>query len=96
MKCKCGECKARAVIGLSLFHGYLEHLRDVQTAKQMWPANKNVFERLSLLTILFAFINFNTVTIEDGEKVISYINNVKQLAHLLHSMEVGWSVSASC
>ena len=37
--------KARAIIGLSLSDEHLEHVRDVETTKQMWNAILDVFER---------------------------------------------------
>ena len=42
---KKGDKKAQAVIGLSLQDDILESIRDADTAKAMWIAIKNVFER---------------------------------------------------
>ena len=80
--------KARAIIGLSLSDEHLEHVRDVETAKEMWTAIKNVFERHTLLNKLSARRKFYTVTMENGEKVLTYLNRVKQLSATLKSMGV--------
>ena len=80
--------KARAIIGLSLSDEHLEHVRDVETAKEMWTAILNVFERHTLLNKLSARRKFYTVTMEKGEKMLSYLNRVKQLAATLKSMSV--------
>ena len=60
--------KARAIIGLSLSDEHLEHVRDVQTAKEMWNTIVNVFERHTLLNKLSARRRFYTVSKENGEK----------------------------
>ena len=71
---KRSDSRARAVIGLSLSDEHLEHVRDVPTAKAMWQAILNVFERHSLLNKLAARRNFYTVTMKNDEKVLSFIN----------------------
>ncbi len=80
--------KARAVIGLSLSDEHLEHVRDMDSAKKMWEAITNVFERHTLLNKLSARRKFYTVTMEKGEKMLTYLNRVKQLAATLKSMKV--------
>ena len=80
--------KARAIIGLSLSDEHLEHVRDVETTKQMWNAILDVFERHTLLNKLTARRKFYTVSMEHGEKVLTYLNRVKQLAATLKSMGV--------
>ena len=45
--------KARALIGLSLSDDQLDNVRECQTAKEMWIAIQNVFERHTLLNKLF-------------------------------------------
>ena len=60
----------------------------VKTAKQMWEAMLNVFERHTLLNKLAARRRFYTVTMQNDEKVLAYINRVKQLAARLKSMNV--------
>ena len=80
--------KARAIIGLSLSDEHLEHVRDVQTAKEMWNTIVNVFERHTLLNKLSARRRFYTVSMENGEKMLTYLNRVKQLASTLKSMGV--------
>ena len=80
--------KARAIVGLSLSDEHLEHVREVKTAKEMWKAIMNVFERQTLLNRLSARRKFYTVTMENGEKMLTYLNRVKQLAATLKSMSV--------
>ena len=80
--------KARAIIGLSLSDEHLEHVRDASTAKEMWKAITDVFERHTLLNKLSARRKFYTVTMEKGEKILTYLNRVKHLAATLKSMKV--------
>ena len=80
--------KARAVIGLSLSDEHLEHARDVESAKEMWQTIMNVFERHTLLNKLSARRKFYTVSMENNEKMLTYLNRVKQLAATLKSMNV--------
>ena len=79
---------ARAVIGLSLSDEHVEHVRDVETAKETWTAILNVLDRHTLLKQLSARRKFYTVTMESGEKMLTYLNRVKQLAATLKSMSV--------
>ncbi|CDF39842.1 unnamed protein product [Chondrus crispus] len=83
-----GDSKAKALIGLSLSDEHLEHVRDVDTAHEMWEAIVNVFERHTLLNKLAARREFYTVKMLSGEKMLAYINLVKQLAAILKSMSV--------
>ena len=80
--------RAKALIGLSLSDEHLEHVRDAKTAKDMWQAILNVFERHTLLNRLAARRQFYTVTMQNDEKVLTYINRVNQLAARLKSMNV--------
>ena len=83
-----GDNKARTLIGLSLSDEHLEHVREATTAKEMWDAILNVFERHTLLNKLAARRDFYTVKMNNEEKVLAYINRVKQLAARLKSMSV--------
>ena len=83
-----GDNKAKAIIGFSLSDEYLEHVRDFETAKQMWEAIPKVFERHTLLNKLAARRRFYIVTMQNNEKMLAYINRVKQLAARLKSMNV--------
>lgn len=83
-----GDNKARAIIGLSLSDEHLEHVRDATTAKDMWESILNVFERHTSLNKLAARRDFYTVRMSEGERVLPYINRVKQLAARLKSMNV--------
>lgn len=75
--------KAMAIIGPSLSDENLDHVREVYSAKEMWIAIKNVYERHRLLNMLSACRKFYTVTMENGEKVLSYLSRVRQLAEIL-------------
>ena len=83
-----GDRKAQAVIGLSLSDEHLEHVSDVSSAKNMWNTLLNVFERHTLLNNLAARRKFYTVTMDEGEKVLTYVNRVQHLASVLKSMNV--------
>ena len=83
-----GDRKARAYIGLSLSDDHLEHVRDLETAKDVWEAILNVFERHTLMNKLAARREFYTVEMLANEKVLPYINRVKHLAAKLKSMNV--------
>ena len=80
--------KAQAIIGLSLSDEHLEHVRETATAKEMWESILNVFERHTLLNKLSARRKFYTVTMEHGEKMLTYLNRVNLLAATLKSMGV--------
>lgn len=49
---------------------------------------RNVYERPTILNQLSALRNFYTVKMNQGEKFLSYLNHVKQLAAVLQSMAV--------
>lgn len=53
--------KAKSVISLSFFDDYLEHVRDVTTAKDMWDTISIVFERHTMYTKLSVRIDVHTV-----------------------------------
>ena len=83
-----GDAKAKAVIGLTLSDDYLQHLRGCSSARETWEAITNVFERHTLLNNLAARRQFYTVSMLPSEKVLVFINRVKQLAATLQSMSV--------
>ena len=83
-----GDAKAKAVIGLTLSDDYLQHVRGCSSAKETWDAILNVFERHTLLNRLAARREFYTVSMLANEKVLVFINRVKQLAARLQSMSV--------
>lgn len=78
--------KDRAFIGLSLSGEHMEHVSDASTAKAMWNALRNVFDRHTLLNRLPARSRFRTVRMHPGENTLPYLNRVKQLAGALKSM----------
>ena len=83
-----GDRKAKAIIGLSLSDEHLNHVRDVSSAKEMWTAIRNLFERHTLLNKLAARRRFYTATMQEGEKVLTFINRIQQLASTLKSMGI--------
>ena len=76
------------MIGLSLSDEHLSHVKDATSAKHMWTCIKDLFERHTLLNKLAARRRFYTATMEEGEKVLTYINRVQQLAATLKSMGI--------
>ena len=62
---------------------HLEHVRDAETAREMWESILNVFKRHTLLKKLAARREFYTLKMFQGEKVLAYINRAKQLAGIL-------------
>ncbi len=80
--------KAQAVIGLSLSDHLLENVRDVASAKQMWTAIRNVFERHTLLNNRSARRTFYTATMRGDDNILQFANHIQQLASTLKSMGV--------
>lgn len=66
----------------------MEHVRDVKSSKKMWQAIVNVFERQTLLDNLAARRKFYTDTMLPGNKVLYFVNSVRQLASVLKSMDL--------
>ena len=85
--------KARAVIGLTLTDTLLENVREANSAKEMWIAIKNVFERHTLLNKLSARRRFYTATLAETETVLPFSNRIQQLAAILKAMNVEISES---
>ena len=80
--------KAKALIRLSLSKAHVELTRGIKTAKGVWESIQNHFERHTLLNMLAARRNFYTATMQEGEKVIDFINRVRTLASTLESMDI--------
>ena len=76
------------MIGLSLSDDMLENVRECDTARAMCETILNVFERHTLLNKLRARREFYTVTMKPGEKVLPYMNRIRQLWATLKSMGV--------
>ncbi len=85
--------KAQAIIGLTLSDDLLENVREVKTAKEMWQAIKNVFERHTLLNKLAARRKFYTATKNESESVLQFANRIRQLSATLATMNVTISES---
>ncbi len=80
--------KAQAIIGLSLSNEQLENVRECSTAKDMWIAIQNVFERHTLLNKLAARRKFYTATMTETESVLQFSNRIRHLSLTLKSMSV--------
>lgn len=85
--------RAQATIGLTLSNDMLENVRDIATAKDMWIAIKNVFERHTLLNKLSARRKFYTANMTENETIIKFSNRIRQLASTLKNMNVDVSES---
>jgi len=79
---------ARMTIGISLSDEMLKNVRHTTTALEMWNEICNVHQRHTLLNKLSARREFYTATMEHGEKMLVYINRVRQMASVLESMGV--------
>ena len=87
------DLKAQAIIGLTLSDELLENVREVSSAKEMWAAIKNVFERHTLLNKLSARRKFYTALKSETESVLKFANRIRQLAATLKTMRVEISES---
>eukprot|EP00171_Calliarthron_tuberculosum_P021559 IDg21559t1 len=72
---------ARMTIGLSLSDEMLKNVRYKETALQMWTEICNVYQRHTLLNKLSDRREFYTATMRDGEKMLVYINRVRQMCN---------------
>ena len=79
---------ARAIIGLSISDDMLEHIRGLDTAKDMLDSIVNVFQRHTLLNKLRARREFYTAAMQPEEKILTFINRVRHLSSILQSMGV--------
>lgn len=64
--------KARLIIGLQLSGDHLEHVRDADTEKEIWPAILNVFGRHTLLNKRSVRRKFYMVTMGMGENILHF------------------------
>lgn len=80
--------KSMVIIGLSLSDEILYQVRDCNTSREMRRCIQNVTKRHTLLNHLAARRIFHTDTMMVKEKMLCYINRVKQLCFTLKSMEV--------
>ena len=85
---KSNDKKARAIIGLSLSDTILQQVQHAESAKLMFKAICDIFEKHTLLNKLNARRKFFTAQMDDGEKVIAFAARVRQLAETLKSMKV--------
>ena len=82
------DAKAQAIIGLTLSDELLENVREVNSAKEMWSAIRNVFDRHTLLNKLSARRKFYTAAKDENETVLKFANRIRQLAASLKAMNV--------
>ena len=87
-KWKKQDAKARAIIGLTVSDEHLDHVRDTDSAADMWNAICDVFQRKTLLNRINARRSFYTAKMREDEKMLQFINRVRHLASDLMSMEV--------
>lgn len=71
-----GHKQARTIIKLSLSEEILEHVRGVNTAKQILDRIYNDFQRHTVLNKLISHRDFYTIEVSTGERNLSYINGV--------------------
>lgn len=79
---------ARLYIGLSVSGEMLKNLQHTTTALEMWNEICNLYQRHTLPNTLTARREFCTVTVKEDEKMLVYVNRVRQLASILESMDV--------
>eukprot|EP00171_Calliarthron_tuberculosum_P023586 IDg23586t1 len=79
---------ARMTIGLTLSDEMLKNVSHTSTALEMWEEICNVYQRHTLLNKLSARREFYTATMQSGEKMLAYINRIRQMASVLQSMDV--------
>lgn len=78
----------RMTIGLTLSDEMLKNVSHNTTALEMWTEICNVHQRHTLFNKLSARRDFNTATMQDGEKMFVYLNRIRQMASILKSMDV--------
>ncbi len=66
----------------------LEKVSRTKTALEMWQEMCHVHQRHTLLNELAARRDFYTATMKEEEKMLVYINRVRQMASVLQSMDV--------
>ena len=86
--CKKKDKKARPLIGLSLFDGQLDNVRECQSAKKIRIAIQNVFERHFLLNKLSARRKLYTVSMKETETVLQFSNRISLLSLRPKAMDV--------
>lgn len=67
------DLKTKVIIGLSSIDKHIEHVRDVESAYDMWAEIKNICQRRKLLIRLNARLNFHLLQMAHTERVIPYI-----------------------
>lgn len=80
--------KAQAIIGLSLSDELLENVREIESAKEMWTAIQDIFEKHTLVNKLSARRKFYTAEKQESESMLQFSNRIRQLASTLKSMQV--------
>lgn len=83
-----GDRKEKAIIGISLSTENLENVSGAVTAKETWKSILDIFQQHTLLNSLAARRNFYTATMVEDEKILPFINRIRQLSSTLKSMSV--------
>jgi len=77
------DTKASAIIGLTLGSEQLEHVSGCEATAEMWSTLQGVFQRKSLMNRMKARREFYTVEMTIGERMLGYINRVRNLGENL-------------
>ena len=80
--------KAMSVIGLNLVDNQLAHIKSCKGPAEAWKTLCNIHETKSLSNILFIRRKFFTIKMQEGDDLLTHINQVKALADQLTCLEV--------
>lgn len=80
--------KARAIIGLTISDEHLDHVRDIDTAADVWRAICNVFQRKTLLNRINSRRSFYTAKMREDEKMLQFVNRIRHLASDMKCMDI--------
>ena len=80
--------KAMSVIGLNLVDNQLAHIKSCKGPAEAWKTLCNIHETKSLSNILFIRRKFFTIKMQEGDDLLTHINQMKALADQLNCLEV--------
>lgn len=78
--------KAKTVIGSTPSDQHLEHVRDFESALDMWKTISDILRRRTLLNKIAALRVFYTAKMNNFKRVVAYMSRTRQLAADLKSM----------
>jgi hypothetical protein len=81
--------KAKAVICLALTDAQLMNVRSAATSLEVWTKLEALYEGKGLANRLFLRRRFFTISMEEGETMLGYLNRVKELAGQLEAIDAG-------